>query len=116
MGTFEDINGRIVYAKAKSKTEALSMKDEAIETSQTGKSVVIFFSKRYHLFLAPGHDPYQIRREIEDFVNPPKVQPKENPEAEPEKESKPKSPVRDASGKFVAKRQSSKKNFWDALK
>lgn len=119
MSTFEDINGQLAFVKAKSKTEALSLKDEAKDIVQGGKSVVIFFNKRYNLYLAPGHDPYQIRRDIENFLNPPKTPPKETPDTKPEITGKSKnSPVRDSSGKFVSnsRKLSPKKSFWESLR
>jgi len=123
---FENINEHLVYAKAKSKTEALTMRDDAKETSQDKTSVVVFFNGRYHLYLAPGQDPYQIRKEIDLFLNPP---PKKDNDDDDEKEETKDMPTRDASGKFVSKKQttskpdasaeektSKKKNFWDSLK
>lgn len=122
MKTFEDLNGQIVYNKAKSKTEALSMKDQAKELSQTGKSVAIFFGKLYHLYLAPGHDPYQVRRDIDSFLNP-------TPNISNEDNKTKGTQLRDSHGKFVGKKQTipkpdsptnttvqKKKSFWDSLR
>lgn len=123
MDTFENINDQIVYTKAKSKKEALSLKDKAKETTLSGKSVVIFFDDQYRLYLAPGHDPYQVRKDIGTFLNSP-------PESTPEKTesksgsnkdiSKPQNtPARNASGKFVRTKQSTppkRKGFWSSLR
>lgn len=71
MQTFEDLNDQIVYTKVKSRNAAINLKDDAKETAASGKTVVIFFEDRYHLYLAPGQDPYQIRREIDAWrMNP----------------------------------------------
>lgn len=123
MDTFENINDQIVYVKIKSKKEALSLKDKAKEATLSGKSVAIFFGDQYRLYLAPGHDPYQVRKDINTFLNNP-------PESTPEKTesksgsnkniSKPQNtPARNASGKFVSKKQTSspkKKGFWSSLR
>lgn len=100
--TFENINGHLVYVKVKKRHDAVGLRDKAKETSQEGKSVVIFFEGRYHLHLAPGHDPYQIRKEIENFLNPPIKD----------------VPARDSSGKFLSKAKATdkKKGFWESLK
>jgi len=68
--TFEDLNKHIVFTKVKSRSEALKIKEEAQEKSLQ-KNVVIFFENRYHLYLTPGYDPYQIRKEIENFKKNP---------------------------------------------
>ena len=129
MGTFENINDRIVYTKVKSRTEALSIKDQAIEAVQKGKSIAVIFGKHYHLYLAPGDDPYQVRKDIDTFLNPPKSKPEtaSNPESNFETASEPKKvPVRGADGKFVSKKQSilepesttdakESPSVWDAL-
>lgn len=70
--TFEDLNDHIVFTKAKSRSEALSMKDDAKEASSQ-KNVVIFFENIYHLYLMPGQDPYKIRKEIDAWTNKPKT-------------------------------------------
>jgi hypothetical protein len=67
---FEDLNDHIVFTKVKSQNEAMKMRDEAKEESLK-KNVVIFFEKRYHLYLKPGQDPYQIRREIAEYMASP---------------------------------------------
>lgn len=128
MDSFENINDHLVYVKAKSRAAAIEMKDKAKETTLTGKSVVIFFNERYHLYLAPGHDPYQIRKEIDAFLNPP-------PEGSENKDESKNTPTRDARGKFVGKAKATdkkkgaseltpppemetpkKKGFWNSLK
>jgi hypothetical protein len=97
MDTFKDINKNLVYINANSKSEAISFRDEAKAKSLEGKSVVIFFENRYHLYLAPGQDPYQVRKDIDAFVN--------RQESEPKDESNTKNtPARDSSGKFVSKK------------
>lgn len=115
MDTFKNINENLVYTKAKSKKEALSLKGKAKKTAGGGKSVAIFFNNRYYLLLAPGQDPYQVRRDIDVFLNPTENKPKSKPKSEtkskskskPETESTPKNiPTRDSSGKFVSKKQS----------
>ena len=68
--TFEDLNKHIVFTKVKSRSEALKIKEEAQEKSLQ-KNVVIFFENRYHLYLTPGYDPYQIRKEIEKYMENP---------------------------------------------
>lgn len=65
MTPFETLNDQIVYTSVKTRTKAMELKDDAKETVASGKTVVIFFENRYYLYLAPGHDPYQIRKEIE---------------------------------------------------
>ena len=71
---FEDLNNHIVFTKVKSQSEALKMRDEAKEKSMK-KNVVIFFEKGYHTYLKPGQDPYQFRREVEEYMaNPSKTQ------------------------------------------
>ncbi len=105
MDTFKDINEHLVYIKVKTRTEALKFKDEAKENAQGGKNVVIFFDNSYHSYLAPGNDPYQIRKEIENFLNPPSV---ETPNAKPTKKGTSKNTVtRNSSGRFVSKKETS---------
>ena len=69
MQSFEDLNDRIVYTKVKSRNAALNLKDDAAETATGGKTVVIFFENRYLLHLAPGQDPYQVRKDINSWQN-----------------------------------------------
>lgn len=69
MTPFETLNDQIVYANVRSRNKAMELKDDAKETVTSGKTVVIFFENRYYLYLAPGHDPYQIRKEIEKYKN-----------------------------------------------
>lgn len=130
MVSFENINDHLVYAKAESRSDAVSMRQEAKEETLSGKCVVVFFEGRYHLYLAPGYDPYQIRKEVEDFLNPPLKKEGETPKAEVvEKKEDKNVPGRDASGKFVSKKKSvlepeatedskpsKKKGFWSSLK
>jgi hypothetical protein len=66
--TFENLNDHIVYTKAESRSEASGLKDEAKELSNQ-KNVVIFYEQNYHLYLAPGYDPYQIRKEINSWID-----------------------------------------------
>lgn len=66
--SFEDLNDRIVYTNVDSKSEALKLRDDAKEKA-TKKTVVIFFENRYHLYLAPQQDPYQIRKEIDQWMS-----------------------------------------------
>ncbi len=68
MQTFEDLNDQIVYTYVKSRGEAVKLKDSALEAVSAGKTVVIFFENRYHLHLAPGQDPYQVRQDIDRWV------------------------------------------------
>jgi len=76
---FDNLNNKIVYTKVKSRGEATKLKDDAIETVATGKTVVIFFDNKYNLYLAPGNDPYQIRREIDAWMNKSETTPIETP-------------------------------------
>ena len=70
MTSFDELNPQIVYTEVKSKKEAIELRTEAQETARaTGKCVVIFFDDRYHQYLAPGLDPYQIRSEITEWQN-----------------------------------------------
>jgi hypothetical protein len=68
--------------------------------------------------LASGQDPYQIRKEIDLFLNPP-------PGSEEGKgKTTANTPARDSSGKFVSRLKSAdqkaepskKKSFWDSLR
>ena len=110
------------------------MKEKAKEAVQEGKSVVIFFEERYHSYLAPGHDPYQIRKEIDSFLNPP-TEGNDSSKGDIKDETK-NTPARDASGRFVSKSKATddkkedaleedsiqkpeppkKKSFWDSLR
>jgi len=135
MASFNNLNKTILYTKVRSRNDAIKLREEVVEISGQGKSVVIFFSKRYHLQLAPGHDPYLVRQEINDWLSKHKhSSPKTEPEAvqsvTTESEDKPKNtPERDAGGKFVSKKQDTKnvdsptntnppnkKSFWDSLR
>ena len=69
MTPFEDLNDQIVYTNVKSQDDAVKLKDDALKAVATGKTVVIFFENRYHLHLAPGWDPYQVRKEIDAWMN-----------------------------------------------
>jgi len=69
MTPFEDLNDQIVYTNVKSQNDAVKLKDDALKAVATGKTVVIFFENRYHLHLAPGWDPYQVRKEIDAWMN-----------------------------------------------
>lgn len=72
--TFENLNDHTVFTKVKTQGEALKMRDEAKEESLK-KNVVIFFQKGYYTFLKPGQDPYQFRKELDEYVaNPTKIQ------------------------------------------
>lgn len=105
MITFQDINGHLVYAKVKSKNEAIKLRDEAKETAQGGKNVVIFFDNNYHSYLAPGNDPYIIRKEIENFLNPP---PEETIVSKQNKKSVSKNTTtRNSSSRLVSKKETS---------
>jgi len=66
---FLELNSRIAYAEADSRGEAVKLRNDAKDyLGENNKCVVIMFEKRYHLYLAPGYDPYQIRREIDEFM------------------------------------------------
>lgn len=119
MSTFKDINDHLVYIKTKTKTEALKLRDDAKKTVLDGKCVVIFFNDRYHSYLASGFDPYQIRKEIENFLNPPPV---ETPKTKSTKKNASKNTItRSASGRFVSKKETTsaspptKKSFWNSI-
>jgi len=64
MTSFEEINDRIVYAKIKSVGEITNLKKEIAELNVKGKTVVLLLGRKQSLHLAPGHDPYQIRKDI----------------------------------------------------
>jgi hypothetical protein len=71
---FEDLNKHTVFTKVKSQSEALKMRDEAREKSLK-KNVVIFYEKGNYTFLKPGQDPYQFRKELDEYLaNPIKTQ------------------------------------------
>lgn len=69
MTEFETLNGQIVFTRVKSKDEALELRSVAREIIGTGKSTVIFFADQYHLQLAPGQDPYQVRKTIDEWIH-----------------------------------------------
>jgi hypothetical protein len=69
MEQFEKINKYLVYTKVESKNAAKKLSEAAEETKNTGINVVIFFGGQYLLFLAPGYDPYQIRKDITNWKN-----------------------------------------------
>lgn len=71
MKNFEDLN--IVYKKAQSRDEAMSLKTQAEKDSDNQKTIVIFFDNRYLLHLAPRVDPYQVRLAIESRLTPKKI-------------------------------------------
>jgi len=104
MDTFTNLNDNIVYTKVKSRSDAVSLKEKAKEKSLEGVSVAIFFDKNYHLYLAPGHDPYQVRNDIDSFLTRPKTK----------KVSKKQALVPDAENNNPE--TSNKKSFWDRLK
>jgi len=136
MTSFNNLNKTILYTKVRSRNDAVKLREEAIEISGQGKSVVVFFNKRYHLQLAPGHDPYLARQEINDWLSKHKHSSHTTPDSETvqsvaaESEDKPKNtPERGADGKFVSKKQDTpkadsptntnppkKKTFWDSLR
>jgi hypothetical protein len=65
----------------------------------------VFFGKRsrHHLYLAPGQDPYQVRKDIDAFLNAPKSKPKSKTESKPKTESEPNNtPPRGPGGKFIS--------------
>lgn len=65
---FEDINDNIVSITVNSRSEAVSMKKKVKDlVSEQGKSVAVLFENRFYSVLAPGQDPYQIRKEIEEY-------------------------------------------------
>lgn len=68
MKSFEDLNEQIVFTKVKSKNDALGLRSKAEEVAKEGKTAVIFFEGRYHMQLAPGLDPYQVRKDIDQWV------------------------------------------------
>ncbi len=66
---FLELNDNIVYTEVDSRTEAIRLRDDAKDYSkETNKCVAIIFKNRYHIYLAPGRDPYQIRKEINQFM------------------------------------------------
>ena len=69
MQSFEDLNDQIVYTNVKSRGDAVKLKEHALGAVAAGKTVVIFFENRYHLHLAPGQDPYQVRQDIDNWMN-----------------------------------------------
>ena len=127
MDSFKDLNDNIVYSEVKSRSEALALRDDAKKTTLTGKNVAIIFEGRYHLYFAPGFDPYQVRKDIDNYINKPEGEKEVKTEKVGEDK---KTPERDASGKFVSKKKiseetassdtktdsSKKKGFWDKLK
>lgn len=70
MANFEDLNDKTVFTKAASRSEAVKMKDSVKEISSQ-KNVVIFYENQYFLYIMPGQDPYQLRKEIESFIKNP---------------------------------------------
>jgi hypothetical protein len=68
MNTFEKLNKQIVYIRAKSRNKAVELRPKAFEEVEKGYAAVIFFGNRYHLTLAAGQDPYQIRKEVDQWV------------------------------------------------
>ena len=69
MEQFEKINKYLVYAKVESRNAAKKLSEAAEETKNSGVNVVIFFDGQYLLYLAPGYDPYQIRKDITNWKN-----------------------------------------------
>jgi len=104
MVKFDNINEHLIYTKAKSRIEAYSLRDEAKEHLQEGKTVVVFFNHHYHLYLAPGYDPYQIRKEIDAFMKPTEDETKSKSESDKTEGKSENTPPRDSSGKFVSKK------------
>lgn len=122
MDAFQDLNGNTVYLKVNSRAEAVAFKEKAKEKTLEGKSVALVFDNRYHLYLAPGHDPYQIRREVDAFVNPPSEDSGSGDQAETDaanntaekpagKKPAPSKPSSSESGKALKK-----KGFWNSFK
>lgn len=68
MAKFEELNAEIVYTTVDSRSDAVQLKDRATKEVENGKAVVIFFENRYHLQLAPGQNPYQVRSEIDEWI------------------------------------------------
>jgi len=99
MSNFDKLNNYIVFAMADSRKAALSLHSKAVKEVEIGKSAVIFFNSQYHLKLAPGHDPYKVRRDISEWVE---LQEKKAKAAE-EKESS------DSSSKTSSKNKKSSK-------
>lgn len=143
MTSFTNLNKTILYTKVRSRNDAIKLREEVIGISGQGKSVVVFFNKRYHLQLASGHDPYLVRQEINDWMSKHKHISFKTPDSKTvpsvtiKSENKPKDmPERDASGKFISasastgsKKQNTqkedsstninppkKKSFWDSLR
>ncbi len=67
MISLKKLNDHIVYTIVKSQDEALELKEEAQKIARKGETVIIFFDNRHFLYLAPGQDPYQVRKHIEDW-------------------------------------------------
>lgn len=65
---FEDLNDHIIFTNVDSQSEAFKIRDEAKQKSSQ-KTVVVFYENTYHLYLAPMQDPYQIRKEVDQWMD-----------------------------------------------
>lgn len=111
-----------MQVKVESRTHALDMRDDAKELASTGKNVVVFFDTHYHMYLAPGYDPYQIRSEVDQFINPTEIDGLENTKKKSGKKTSTKvvdekiESTKEPAKVETEEKSSKKKSFWDSLK